>query len=46
LNGVTGFLNGEKVLTVTDDTCTSGQVGLREQRADVFFDNFTVYSLP
>jgi len=45
-NRFTGFLNGEEVLSVTDDAYSSGQVGLRGQKADVFFDNFTVYSLP
>lgn len=45
-NTFTGFLNGEEVLSATDDTYTQGQVGLRGQRSDVFFDNFTVYSLP
>lgn len=42
----TGFLNGEKILSVTDGNYTSGQVGLRAQRSDIFFDNFTVYSPP
>lgn len=42
----TGFLNGEKILSVTDGNYTSGQVGLRAQRSDIYFDNFTVYSLP
>lgn len=40
----TGFLNGEKILLVTDGNYTSGQVGLRGQRSDIYFDNFTVYS--
>jgi len=38
----TGFLNGEKILQVTDGNYTSGQVGLRAQRSDIFFDNFKV----
>lgn len=45
-NKFTCFLNGEEALSVTDDAYSSGQVGLRGQKADVFFDNFTVYSLP
>ena len=45
-NQFTCFLDGEKVLTVTDDAYTSGQVGLRGQKADVFFDDFRVYSIP
>ena len=40
------FLNGEEALSLTDDAYSSGQVGLHGQKADVFFDNFTVYSLP
>ena len=44
-NTFTGFLNGEEVLSATDDTYTEGQVGLRGQRSDAFFDNFTIYSL-
>ena len=45
-NTFTGFLNGEEVLSVTDDAYTIGQVGLRGQKADIYFDNFTVYSTP
>lgn len=45
-NTFTGFLDGEQVLTITDDAYTVGQVGLRGQKADVYFDNFTVYSTP
>lgn len=45
-NTFTGFLDGEQVLTTTDDAYTIGQVGLRGQKADVYFDNFTVYSTP
>jgi len=41
-----GFLNGEQVITVTDDTYSNGRVGLRGQKADAFFDNFAIYSLP
>ena len=43
-NTFTGFLNGEKILSVTDDSYKSGRIGLFAHRADVFFDNFTVYS--
>ncbi len=42
----TGFLNGEEVLSVTDTEYQDGQVGLTAQRTHVFFDDFTVYSLP
>ena len=40
------FLDNEKVLSVTDSDYTSGQVGLRGQKADAYFDNFTVMSVP
>jgi len=40
------FLDGEKVLTVTDNAYSNGRVGLRGQKADVLSDNFTVTSLP
>jgi len=44
----TGFVNEEEVLSVTDSNYlyTSGRVGLAARRADVFFDNFAVRSLP
>jgi hypothetical protein len=40
-----GFLNGEKMVTVQDDTYQNGKVGLRARRADASFDDFTVYSI-
>lgn len=43
-NMFTAYLNGQKVLSWTDDSYQSGGVGLRARRADVYFDYFTVYS--
>jgi hypothetical protein len=44
------YLNGQKVLSGTDNAYTSGVVGLRARRADVSFDNFAasgdVQSIP
>jgi PKD repeat protein len=36
------FIDGEEVLNGTDDSYTSGGVGLRARRADVCFDNFRI----
>ncbi len=36
------FVNGIEVLSGTDETYTSGKVGLRARRADAFFDNFKI----
>ena len=44
-NMFTAYLNGQKVLSWTDDSYPSGGVGLRARRADVYFDYFTVYSI-
>ena len=44
-NMFTAYLNGQKVLSWTDDSYLSGGVGLRARRADVYFDYFTVYSI-
>lgn len=44
-NKFTAFLNGQKVLSWTDDSYSHGGVGLRARRADVYFDYFTVYSI-
>jgi len=41
----TCFINGEEVCSGTDGTYSSGKVGLRARRADVSFDNFTIYSV-
>ena len=38
------FLDGKKVLTATDDSYSSGLVGLKARRADVSFDYFLVNS--
>jgi len=43
-NTFTAYLNGQKVLSWSDDSYPSGRVGLRARRADVYFDYFTVYS--
>ena len=44
------YLNGQKVLSVNDNSYTNGLTGLRARRADVSFDNFAasgdVQSLP
>ena len=36
------FINGEEVLTGTDNSYTHGGAGLRARRADVCFDNFRI----
>jgi hypothetical protein len=40
-----GYINSEEIVSGTDGNITEGKVGLRARRADVFFDNFTVYSI-
>jgi len=45
-NTFTGFVNGEKILNGTDTAFDVGSVGLSAHRGDVYFDDFTVYSLP
>jgi hypothetical protein len=42
----TCYLNGENVITGKDSSYRAGKVGLKAIGADVYFDNFTVYSLP
>ena len=39
------YFNGQHVLSWTDNSYSSGLVGLRARRADVNFDNFKVYAL-
>lgn len=39
---LTGYVNGEKVFTVKDDTCSSGAIGLRLTRAYIECDNVIV----
>ena len=41
----TCFINGEEVISGSDGSYTTGKVGLRARRADVFFDDFTVYGI-
>ncbi len=38
------FIDDEELFSGTDNTYDSGNVGLRARRADVYFDNFAVYS--
>jgi len=45
-NTFTAYLDGQQVLSWTEQTYTSGTVGLRARRADVCFDNFNVTGLP
>ena len=45
-NNFTGYVNGEKILSGIDDDFKVGSVGLSAHRGTVYFDNFTVYSLP
>ena len=44
-NTFIGYLNNEEIISWSDDSYTIGKVGLYARRADVFFDNFTVFSL-
>jgi len=41
-NTFTAYLDNQEVLSWTEETYTSGKVGLRARRAHAFFDNFTV----
>lgn len=41
-----GYVNGEKILSGIDDAYKSGSVGSSAHMGEVFFDNFTVCSLP
>jgi len=43
-NTFRGFINGEEVLAGADESYVTGKVGLRARRAEVYFDNFTVYT--
>jgi len=45
-NSFTGYVNGEKILYGMDNNYEVGSIGLSAHRGEVFFDNFTVYSLP
>lgn len=38
----TGYIDGQKVLSWTDEEYTMGKVGLRARASDVFFDDFRV----
>lgn len=40
----TCYLNGEEVLSGSDDSYSSGKIGLWARRADVYFDDFKVYT--
>jgi parallel beta-helix repeat protein len=42
----TGYLNGQHMVTGKDDDYKAGKAGLRARRADVFFDDFIVFSVP
>jgi len=43
-NTFRGFINGHMVISGIAGNLTDGRVGLRGRRADVFFDDFTVYN--
>lgn len=45
-NTFTAYLDGQQVLSCTDQTYANGAFGLRARRADVYFDNFNVTGLP
>lgn len=45
-NSFTGYVNGEKILYGMDNNYEVESIGLSAHRGEVFFDNFTVYSLP
>jgi len=45
-NMFTAYLNDQEVLSWTEETYSSGKVGLRARRADAFFDNFKVTEIP
>ena len=42
-NNFTGYLNGQKIQSWTDEHYKSGCIGLRARRSDVLFDEFKVY---
>jgi parallel beta-helix repeat protein len=43
---LTGFLDDQELVSWTDGNYSIGKVGLLVHRADVYFDDFRVYSIP